>query len=106
MTAYEFTRMDAPIDLGAKIKARNIPETSWQGFEKQILAKHPDIRTSSEYVDAHDTFIELTMSCDKEEATMWMKSWIHDSIAYGISTKNLDWQNKFLAAHDIYKSLI
>lgn len=106
MTAYEFTRMDAPIDLIAKIKAKNIPPVSWQDFEKRILAKHPDIRTSAEYMDTYNIFIELTMSCDNEEAITWMKSWIYDSIAYGISTKNLDWQDKFLAAHDIYKSLI
>jgi len=104
MTAYDFTKAD--IAMWAKEKSRLIDESKWQEYEAQILQKHPNIRNGSDYEDADSTFIELTMSCDKEEAEIWMRAWIQDAIAYGIETQSLDWQDKFLAAYDIYKSLI
>lgn len=102
MNAYEFTRFD--VDFQSKVKARAY-EASVVAF--QIEYRHPneDLRTESEYTDAHDTFIELTMSCDEDEAVGWMKSWMAQAIAYGICTKNRDWQHKFLAAFDIFNSL-
>ena len=105
MTAYEFTRANAPIDMGAKIKARGFGQDMLEKFKAQIETNHSDIRQSAEYTESHDLFIELTMSCDKDEAIMWMKAWEYDAIAYGLSTKNLDWQHKFLAAYDICNSL-
>jgi len=101
MNAYEFTRMD--IDFQSRIKA--------QAYEAKVLemtikARHDyDIREDEEYKDAHDTFIELTMSCTKEEAIWWMKKWMADAIAYGLESQECDWQHKFLAALDIFNSL-
>ena len=61
INAYEFTRMD--IDFQSKVKAQAY-EAKW--LEYVIKARHDyDIREDEEYTDAHDTFIELTMSCEK-----------------------------------------
>ena len=64
-----------------------------------------DFRSNPEYKDAYYTFIELTMSCNKEEAIASMLYWMENAIAYGIVTKNVDWMDKFLAADDLFNSL-
>lgn len=103
MTAYDFTRFD--VDFQSKLKAQ-VYETSIVAFKIEYNHKDGDIRQESEYKDAHDTFIELTMSCDIDEAKNWMKHWMAEAIAYGIQTKERDWQHKFLAAYDIFNSLV
>ncbi len=100
MTAYEFTRFDVDFLNNLKAYKYNISDVS-----SKITSNNPDIRTEQPYEDAKSTFIELTMSCETHEAVSWMKSWILQSIGYGIQTKNRDWMHKFLAAEDILHSL-
>ena len=100
MTAYEFTRFDVDFLNNLKAYKYNMKEVS-----DKILTNDPDIRTGPAYVDAKSTFIELTMSCDKEEARSWMKNWMFQAIGYGIQTKNRDWMSKFIAAEDILASI-
>ena len=102
MDMYEWTRLD--IDWQSKVKAQAY-EASIVAFQIEYNHKDTDLRQEQEYKDAQDCFIELTMSCDKDEATAWMKGWMEDAIAYGISTKNRDWQHKFLAAYDLFNDL-
>lgn len=99
---YEWTRLD--VDWQSKVKARAY-EASVVAFKIEYSHKDTDLRQEQEYTDAKDCFVELTMSCDKDEAIAWMKGWMEDAIAYGISTKNRDWQHKFLAAYDLFNSL-
>ena len=61
---------------------------------------------SNYYLDAKDWFIETTMSCDQSEAIRWMQYYMSNAIAYGIQTKDLDWRTKFLAAYDLFNSLV
>ena len=103
MTAYEFTRFD--VDFTAKVKA--------QAYDANVIAlqieyahKEDSPREHEEYEDAKHTFIELTMSCDREEALGWMRFWMVNALAYGIATKERDWQYKYLAAYDLQKSIM
>lgn len=99
---YEWTGLD--IDWQSKIKARAY-EASVVAFKIEYSHKDTDLRQEQEYKDAKDCFIELTMSGTEAEAIQAMKMWMADAIAYGISTKNRDWQHKFLAAYDLFNSL-
>lgn len=103
MTGYEFTRFDA--DYTSKCKA-SAYEASIVAFQIEYNSKTEDLRLNPDYIDAKEWFIDTTMSCDREEATNWMKYYMANAIAYGIQTKNLDWRTKFLAAYDLYNGLI
>lgn len=104
MTGYEFTKFDA--DHTSKVKA--------QGYEACVVAMQckqayeksgKTFWLESDYQDAKDAMIDVTMSCDREEAIKWMKYFMANAIAYGIQTKSLDWRTKFLAAWDLFRGL-
>lgn len=99
MNAYEFTRPEREVPLEYIVNPTKYDIEMVAHKIKTTVADEP------EYKDSLDTFIKLTMSCDLEEAKYWTKLWMRDAIAYGLQTKNRDWQHKFLAAYDIYNSL-
>ena len=103
MTAYEFTRFDA--DFTSKVKVKDLmfcTRTLASSIEK---AHTNNAREKAEYKDAENIFLDCTMSCNKSEAINWMKYWMSNAIAYGLQTRNPDWQYKFLAAYDLFNSL-
>ena len=102
MTAYEFTRFES--DFTSKMKAQAYDADTVK-FQIEYAHKTSDIRGEAEYSDAENVFTELTMSCNMNEAIRWMQYWMANAIAYGIQTKNRDWQHKFLAAYDIFNRL-
>ena len=102
LTAYEFTRFDA--DFTAKEKTQYYDMDTVE-FLIRHYSKGVDLRSTPDYEDCKDTFIELTMSGDLDEAKGWMQYWMANAMAYGNQTRNLDWRTKFLAAYDIYKGL-
>lgn len=105
MDAYEFTRFEA--DFTSKVKAQAYEASVVATLAKQAFDEAGiDYKQDADYIDAKHVFIELTMSCDMQEAINWMKYWMADAIAYGIMTKNLDWRTKFLAAYDIFNDLV
>lgn len=105
MDGYEFTRFEA--DFTSKVKARAYEASVVAMQCKQAFERAgQDFKEDDDYKDAKHWFIDTTMSCDKEEATNWMKYYMANAIAYGIQTKNLDWRTKFLAAWDIFRSLV
>lgn len=72
----------------------------WDSIRKGNAGK-----LSTEYKKAEDMYYELTMSCNKDEAMTWMKTWMLWARAYWYDTLNADWMSKFLAAFDIYMHL-
>lgn len=99
MNGYEFTRFEA--NYTSKMKAQYYDAGT---LSFMIEYNHPDrnLRDEFDYKDAKDWFIETTMSCNKDERINWMKYYMANAIAYGIQTKNPDWQHKFLAAYDLF----
>ena len=104
MTAYEFTRFDADITHTLKAKGYDVDVVAMQ-IDRSNPGKEC-FRNTSEYKDANDTFIELTMSCEKSEAIWWMGRWMLNAMAYGRQMKDLNWMAFFMAAYDIRKSLV
>lgn len=102
MTGYEFTHYYQP-NFSARVKAEGYP---FHAVYTKIMLKVPDIQSSASYADAKEWIIDVTMSCDKQEALAWMNTYMVNAIAYGIETKDLDWQNKFVAAFDIMTELL
>lgn len=103
MNAYEFTRFEADFT------AREVSKKYDLGtIEFMIHYNNPgkDFSQDPEYIDAYNTFMELTMSCTYNEAIKWAHYWIVNAIAYGNQTKNKDWMQKFLAANDLYVYLL
>ena len=104
MTAYEFIRSENnylkkhPTNRGydANIIARN------------IIDRNPgkDVRSMSQYIEAEDAFLDATMSCSRNEALDWMKYFMANAMAYGWETYDKHWMFFFLAAYDIYESLL
>ena len=103
LSAYEFTRFDA--DFTAKEKTQYYDLRAVE-FLIEYRAKGVDLRKTDDYKECKDTFIELTMSGDLEEAISWMEYWMANAMAYGNQTRNLDWRTKFLAAYDIHEGLL
>lgn len=104
MNGYEFTRYNA--DYTSKLKAqaydtRAVALQAMRSYDRD----GKDYREDPDYKDATDWFLETTESCNKEEATGWMKYYMANAIAYGIATKNPDWKTKYLAAYDLHNSL-
>lgn len=102
---YDWTRFEA--DYTSKVKA--------QAYDANIVAmkamrcfelKCIDYKEAPGYTDARETFLDLTMSCDREEAANWMNYWMSNAIAYGIQTKKMDWKTKFLAAYDLFEEIV
>ena len=104
MTGYEFTRFEA--DFTAKMKAKNLAFDSKTLQMACVKSVGEDYKNNADYKDAKEWFIETTMSCDQEEAVNWMKYYMSNAIAYGIQTQNLDWRTKYLAAYDLFNSLV
>lgn len=105
MTGYEFTRFEA--DFTSKMKAKKYYDVNMLAF--LITSDYEKASVNylelPDYSDAKGWFIDSTMSCDLDEAKQWMKYYMSNAIAYGIQTKNIDWQTKFMAAYDIFSSL-
>lgn len=74
-------------------------------LEMRILCEHKDIKNSKEYSNTKSIFYDLTMSCDSNEAKRWLNHYVIKAIAYGLDTKDLNWQYYFLSAYDILGSL-
>ena len=104
MTAYEFTRFEA--DRTYLLKAK--------GYDIDVIAMKIDLanlsrncfRDTVEYANAQDVFYDLTMSCNDKEALRWLGHWMLNAIAYASQTKDLDWRIFFIAAYDIYNSIL
>lgn len=90
-------------DYTSKVKARAY-DVKVVAFQIEYSNPEVNFRENKEYQDAKDSYIDMTMSCDRDEAKDWMKYFMSNSIAYGICTKNLDWRPKFLAAFDLFNS--
>ena len=105
MTGYEFTKFKA--DYTSKMKAKRYYDVNMLAFLIRSDYERVDVNylELSDYRDTKDWFIDSTMSCDLDEAKQWMKYYMSNAIAYGIQTKNIDWQTKFMAAYDIFNSL-
>ena len=103
MTAYEFINYDAGYEYRQKAL-----QCCMQRVYQLILINNPgrDFTTELEYKDAENIFYDVTGSCDKGEACDWLMDFMVQAVAYGFETKNLDWQHKFLAAHNILKNLL
>lgn len=99
MTAYEFTKIG--MDFTGKVKPRCY-DASVVAFQIEYGHGANDPREEKEYHEAENIYLDLTMSCTREEAVSWMKYWMVNAIAYGIVTKSRDWQYKFLAAYDLW----
>lgn len=97
------------------VEMYNFTNTDYTGFSikntEEVLniygqIKNKDkIRKLEDYADAKDTFIEVTMSCTKDEAIRWMIFFMHNSLGYGVMTSGDKWKSMYLAAYDIYSSL-
>ena len=103
MNAYDFTRFDA--DFTHKVKARSY-DAGVVAFQIECAHKDRDPRKEAEYKEAKSMFIECTMSCDEEEAAGWMKYWMINAIAYATETKERNWQYFYLAAYDLWTSIV
>lgn len=84
------------------------------GYDIETIALMIDInnpgmnsfRDTEDYKQAEHIFIEVTMSCTPKEAISWMQYFMVKSVAYGLQEKDLDWRILFMAAYDLYNSLI
>lgn len=103
MNAYEFTRFEADFTAKEKVKGYDVGTVE---YLIEYNAHGKNLRADAEYIDARDTFIELTMSCNEAEALNWLKYWAANAIAYGNQTRNKDWRHKFLAANDLYRGIL
>ena len=104
MTGYEFTRIDN--DFTSKVPRAQYYDARTLVFKIEYNAHGLEpLRTSEDYKDAKEWFVDTTMSCTLEEAKNWMEYYMANAIAYGVVTKNLDWRTKFLAAYDLYDEL-
>lgn len=102
MNGYEFTHLYQP-GYVARVKAEGY---RFSDVAKKVLMKVPGIRDSNpSYEESKSWIVDTTMSCDRQEALAWMNTYMMYAIAYGIETKDLDWQNKFMAAYDIMTEL-
>ena len=99
MTGYEFTKFNPEYSYKCRAKEYDL------NVLVRKIEERGDCRTNEDYEDCQNIYYELTGSCDLEECKSWMKYWMNNAIAYGIQTKNADWQYKFLAAYDIWKNL-
>lgn len=102
MTAYEFIK--------ARVKRNNLVYSDWyrpSHLEKVLIDsnKGKDLRRQREYHDAQDAFIDVTMSCDLEEAIGSLEFFREKAVAYGLETKDKNWGYFFLAAYDLERRL-
>lgn len=103
MTAQEFIRLDYNVLELEKVKGKY---SNPKAVAKQVESKMKiNLREQVKYEESKDLFIELTMSCDKEEAKRWMTTWMLSAILYGINSGDLDWRYFFLASYDILESI-
>ena len=70
-----------------------------------FMIDSPKIRNSPEFEAEQDRLIELTMSCNRDEAIGWMRQFMGLELANMPGSYNFHWRVRFLAAYDLYESL-
>lgn len=105
LKAYEFTKF-IPND-----EAMNLQKNCYYDvdtIELQITYNNPnwDYKQDEDYLECKDVFMDVTGSCNTEEALKWMEYFMAKAIAYGIQKKDLSWRTKFLAARSIFNDLV
>ena len=98
LSAYEFARIESDFTAKGKAMAYDIDVVAYLILKRADV----DLRKTVDYRTCKDVFVELTMSCEKDEAKNWMRYWMANAMSYGNQTRNLDWRTKFLAAYDIF----
>lgn len=104
MNAYEFTRVENDFTRRMDTSDVNIhwaAQKAIASFEQDCK----DYKQDPDYIEARHMFIDTTMSCNQREAVQWLEYYMANAIAYGVTTKNLDWKTKFLAAYDLWKPM-
>lgn len=77
-----------------------------QRIANRILQQMPNIRDSAHYERVSETMIDLTMSCNRQEAIGHMDTWMAAALEQGKKSVNEDLRCKFLAAYDLREELI
>ena len=106
MEAYEFANFNPDRKCMSLVQSKYACEDVAQKIIRTFSAKGKDYRKEKDYKESSRVFIELTMSCDEFECISWMEHWMATAMAYGIQTKNLDWQTKFMAAWNIWCGIV
>lgn len=101
MTAYEFTRMES--DFTKKVRIDHIDRFKVDDWMDERVES---LRSTKEYRDACNIFMEITMSCDTEERIGWMNYFMNNAVAYGIFSKDTNWVYFYSAAYEIKRCLI
>lgn len=71
----------------------------------RVTYQNEKLRESEAYENEVDRLIDVTMSCNRREAILWLVKFMEDAIKYGIETRDLGWKTRFLAAYDICSDL-
>lgn len=90
-------------------QTREIPQYKMNELAKKVemsFVKAGDSYQNDDYYDSQEWMMEVTSSCDKEEAIDWMKYFMDKAVIYGKKEKNKDWKTKYLAAYDMYCYLV
>lgn len=104
MTAYEFLNWTPSAEAYMKATEKRYSDAPLLRTKIELAFKS-DPRKFDDYKESKNLFIDVTMSGTIDEAICYMERLMVDAVAYGIETKNKDWQTKFLAAYDILVSL-
>lgn len=99
MDAYAFTRFEA--DRTHMLDNPNAYDLDV--IARDIMNEGIEYEGTPAYEDAKSVFIELTMSCDENEASQWMNHWMCNAIAYRGIEEN--WKAFYMAAYDIQQSI-
>ena len=101
MTGYELDR-NYIVTRRCFNKAR---EYNLSTVSNKLTAYKTNFRKHPKYAQAYDNYIDMTMSCDREEAWTHANHWAFKAIVYGIQSKDTDWVYLFLAAYDLRQHL-
>ena len=104
MNAYEFTRIENDFTRRMDTSDVNIHWAAQKAIASFEQAEQ-NYTADPDYIEARHVFIDTTMSCNQLEAVKWLEYYMANAIAYGVTTKNLDWKTKFLAAYDLWKPM-
>lgn len=100
MTSYEFIKSDFTKFIGNRsfdiLEIENRIKNSLKG----------DYTLYADYQNTRFMLMEVTQSCSRAETISWLRFYMLNAIAYGITTKELDWKTKFLATLDMYRSIV
>lgn len=86
----------------------NLPKFADADVIASKMSNAEELRVTSDYEEVKDEYIELTMSCDEEEAMYQLKSFMETAIWQGLrggEVKNNRLRIEFLAAYDLYKHI-